>query len=246
MNIVKKLQTVSSTIRVASWDLSKTWKIIEEIGWGTKTTDYKAIKNKLMRTYSPEDMKKFYDSVSALTNRLSKAVDAYTEENKRHNLPYGGDDSYSDMLYHAVGMGKNYYDKALADPSTLQTLKVRESFSYAIPHESDYKHLKPDYHAQKAKQWLQEVMEPIKKTQGYSKVKALFKPLEDIVENIVNHKFSELPAAQDAYKIQNDVMEKLKDSNLTYRQVHELVSILEDRGYWLGNIAGAAKDSLKG
>jgi hypothetical protein len=130
--------------KVASaWSESKAWALIDKIGWGKKTTDYQAVQESLVEEYDYEDMKAFRGAVRNLYDRLAEAIRSYVEdlryEDKEHNLPYGGDDSFSDMVHHAIGLGKKYYEKVLADPASLEDLKVKESFAYCIPTEYEYK-----------------------------------------------------------------------------------------------------------
>jgi hypothetical protein len=117
------------------------WALIEHLGWGKKTTEYNDIKDTLMTTYTKEEVNGLRNFIKGKVALLSESVDRFVEKNPeaREKLPYGGDDSFGDMVYHAIGLGKETYESALKDPMTLAKLKPVESFAYAIPYPNDYK-----------------------------------------------------------------------------------------------------------
>lgn len=181
--IASRLRQVSHKIASPQWSDSKAWELVDEIGWGTKTTDYKKIKEKLMSEYGMEEMDGFNEWLESKCNRLAKAIREYVEEYsdsgnwEEPDLPYGGDDSFSDMVHHVVGLGKNYYEKVIKEikenpkspTSTLSKLKVVESFSYAIPSSYDYKRKMP----------------------SGDRIRLEIGNLEDAIKNIKNSPYSE-------------------------------------------------------
>lgn len=129
--------------RLAAMSDAEFWKIVEMLKWGRPKTDYRRMQKQLMRMWRPEDAKAFRTTMDKLYGALDKAFSKWeNEERKRVEL---GDDGYSDLLHHIIGLGKREYDKVMKDPSLAydrgQKLKFTESFSYAIPHETDWQRL---------------------------------------------------------------------------------------------------------
>jgi hypothetical protein len=120
--------------KVAAMSESEFWKLTEPYGWGTKTKNYKPIKKDLMSKLSPDKADDLNQTFRALTGRLDKALSKVVE-----GL---GDDGYSDLLAHIVGMGKREYERNLKNPQLANERANKydfaESFSYAIPHKEDY------------------------------------------------------------------------------------------------------------
>ena len=110
------------------------WDIIEPYGWGTKTTDYKAIKIDLMRRLSPDQAVSLKDKFLSLREALDQRMGIFIE-----GL---GDDSYSDLLAHIIGMGREEYAAVMANPlkgkQRSDNLEYTESFLYSLPYETDY------------------------------------------------------------------------------------------------------------
>jgi len=74
------------------------WKIVKEISWD-KYPDFDSRKLMLKGKYPLEVMDTFRDKYHEMAKLLEDAIDAFGEKNA-HNLdklPYGGDDSFSDM-----------------------------------------------------------------------------------------------------------------------------------------------------
>lgn len=119
------------------------WDLIEPYGWGTKTTDYKAIQKDLMKKITPEQTEALSTTYGLLRNRLSAAMKKAFKGDD-----WVGGDSYDDLLAHIVGMGRKEYNAVLKKPELgvkrYQEGKYRESFSYALPHKSDFESQKID------------------------------------------------------------------------------------------------------
>lgn len=242
-NKMARLQKISASLRgsyskarVASMSDSAAWKIVDEIGW-SKNHDYKSAKKMLLHKYKQEEMDQFAKWVSKKYNDLYQAVDAW--EKKDDDSLRLGDDSTSDCLHHAIGISKKYYEDALKKPEILKKLNFHESFAYCIPYNRDYELLSPQKHIEKARKWEEECLKPIRSSPGYSKAKSILKPIEDIFEDLVSGKFSDLPSSNEVYRIQENVVDKLKESHLTYKEVSAIIEHLE--GGWLGNVVDGAK-----
>lgn len=112
------------------------WDAVAEIGWGTKTTDYKVVERGILENWDNEFIRSFDDMLRELRGELASTVERY--EN-RNNVSCGcGDDGFSDLTHHVVGLGKDAYEAAMKDPRLVvrrgQDYEYTESFSYCIPH----------------------------------------------------------------------------------------------------------------
>ena len=117
------------------------WKIIDNCGWGTESTDYTAIKVKLMKFFDFDAlaMDEFSKEVQKKTGILYKLIMAY-EESSRTSCGLG-DDGFSDLLAHIVGLGQTEYDAVIKEPKLAvdraQAWEYVESFGYAVPSRYD-------------------------------------------------------------------------------------------------------------
>ena len=109
------------------------WQTIDSIGWGTKTTNCKAVKARLMR--QGEEL------CSLLSDEYGKVLG----ELYRAARDAGFDlccDSWDDTKAHVVGLGRDEFERCLADPEQLVRRMDRgnytESFSYCIPYPGDF------------------------------------------------------------------------------------------------------------
>jgi hypothetical protein len=127
------------------------WKIVDDLGWGTRTTDFKALKKQLLRNLSPNQAEGMRTTFAQLRGKLYRTLTEWEEEGDtwmetgKHGNPrsFGlGDDSFGDFLAHIIGMGKREYAAALKNPQ-LALDRARkgafeESFAYVLPYTSDY------------------------------------------------------------------------------------------------------------
>ena len=116
------------------------WAFVDSTGWGRRTTDYNAIKENLMSRLSPQQAKKMRGILDKKTGELRRAISQWERSND--DLPVS-DDSYSDLLAHIVGMGRREFANNLRNPELAYERATKgdyeESFSYALPYESDYR-----------------------------------------------------------------------------------------------------------
>lgn len=103
------------------------WDIVDQIGWGTKTTDYKFISRMLLKMSGTKrnEFEAFVRSKEAeLSKRLYDIVDGPS------------DDGFSDLCWHIVGLGKIVFDTCMKDPLYAQELydtdQYKESFAYCL------------------------------------------------------------------------------------------------------------------
>jgi len=118
------------------------WLYIQEAGWGVIDHNYDRVKKYFIERMDYKSAMGFHKRYDEKYRLLSRKVDRYceemNEERKGHGLPFSGDDSFGDMIAHAIGFGEYYFHRCLEDPRTLRSLNVEESFAYALPYESDY------------------------------------------------------------------------------------------------------------
>jgi hypothetical protein len=114
------------------------WKLVDEIGWGTKTTDYSAISKRLRKTLTCEQALSLSDHVDAACTELARAINPYFDEKGE----WFGGDSQSDFLHHVVGLGQKEWQKCIDKPKRAHKRfckgDYKESFAYAIPYKDDY------------------------------------------------------------------------------------------------------------
>lgn len=112
----------------------KFWDLVAEIGWGTKTTNYKEVRQNLLNRLSVEEMK----TVNELAHQFQVKLQSVSD------LDYCCD-TWDDCTAHIVGLGKEEYEKNIADPSLIMDRyndgDYVESFSYCLPVSLDYEKL---------------------------------------------------------------------------------------------------------
>ncbi len=117
------------------------WTIIESFSWDVRSHNeeraYNKIKFEFMQRHSEKVAGQVRDFVDARFNELYKAYDKFAEDGSTAGH-YGGDDSFSDMMHHVVGMGEKTFNAVMKDMNKLNSIKWVESFSYALPYKTDY------------------------------------------------------------------------------------------------------------
>ncbi len=108
------------------------WQIITELGWGTKSTDYKKLGAKLKTLY-PNKTEQVKTFVRAKQKMLMKKLDEFADKNGDKRTYWKmGDDSFSDLTAHIVGLGKEKYSEVMKNPLVAKTIKYEESFLYVF------------------------------------------------------------------------------------------------------------------
>jgi hypothetical protein len=119
---------------------SEAWDIIEGMNWIVECKNrrgYENMRKKFKKKYPVETAIAVRNFSAAKHNALYRAVDKYEAEHG-HLGNYGGDDSFGDLLDHAIGLGEAFYNAVLEDPSQLAKLNYVENFMYAVPYADDY------------------------------------------------------------------------------------------------------------
>jgi hypothetical protein len=176
-------------------DSAQAWAIIAEARW-SEDFNYSRIKNELMAKLSVEEVEALSKFIEDKRRDLHRAIKNGELED---SLGYG--DSYSDLLYHVVGLGKEEYEKCLNDiESVVEVSKTsRECFGYGIPDKEDYDRLDPSYFRQMANRFLTE-MESVNLSElpisdsNYKKFHESFSLIKNLLQNIIAGDFSSLEA----------------------------------------------------
>jgi len=112
------------------------WEAVAEIGWGTKTTDYKVVERGILENWDNEFISSFESTLREHCDKLARKVENY--EDRNDVSCQCGDDSFSDLTHHVVGLGKEAYEAAMKDPMLVvkrgQEYKYTESFNYCLPY----------------------------------------------------------------------------------------------------------------
>ncbi len=109
----------------------KFWELVEMVKW---PCDHHKGKVKYLKAMDRDTCKSFRKTFAKAYNELHKVAD---------NMELGvGDDGYSDLLHHIVGLGKKVFYKHCNDSSLIQKRAdesdYKESYAYCIPYDSDY------------------------------------------------------------------------------------------------------------
>ena len=115
------------------------WAEVAHFGWGTKTTDCDAIKRDILERWDDEFTEGFREHCDAFEHALYEKVERYERANDVSCEC--GDDGFGDLLSHMVGLGKEYFEACMADPSIVvergQRSDYVEKFSYGIPYTAE-------------------------------------------------------------------------------------------------------------
>ena len=115
------------------------WEIIGIVNWG-KDFDYDRIKSWMLKHLTPENAEEFRKIAREKWDAIDKMVGDRCPAQ-------GADDSHSDLFYHVIGLGKEVYEASLENYYILEERGqapygspegYKESFLYAIPHQTDY------------------------------------------------------------------------------------------------------------
>ena len=172
----RSASTMKAKLRATGFKLSAAmsdaefWDVIADIGWDGKSQDWDKIKKKLLTTLSPDQIESLNGAFEKAKGGLYKKIDLWekeeeieAEEDGRRPRTLGlGDDSFSDLISHIVGLGKAEYDAVMKNPELAYKRAVgrgpdgfTESFSYAIPFKSDLDNLSP----KKYIEWAQRLVD---------------------------------------------------------------------------------------
>ena len=114
----------------------KLWELVELAHWPCNVDKTKIM---YLKKLSEEECEQFRKLVSKAFGLLDRTIS--DNEQISDNLGVG-DDGYSDLIYHIVGLGREQYYKHLNNLKLVEKLanssKYVESFSYCLPYKDDY------------------------------------------------------------------------------------------------------------
>lgn len=108
----------------------KFWNIIDDIGWGTKTTDYRNVFEYLLKTYTIDDI------IKLRLFCIEKRKSMQTWLRNSSSGVYWGDDRFWDLGAHIVGLGKEQYYAIKEDINIAidmcDNFRYTENFEYSF------------------------------------------------------------------------------------------------------------------
>lgn len=111
------------------------WAEVEHIGWGTKTTDYEAIKQELLERWDGEFMRTFQELYYEFEGVLYEKVSNYAQRNNYYSEC--GDDGFGDLISHVIGLGYQFLEEGMEHPRRVidrgRASDFTEKFSYSFP-----------------------------------------------------------------------------------------------------------------
>jgi hypothetical protein len=158
--------------------INEFWAEVALMGWGTKG-NYDAIKLALLQKWTPSKAKQMSNTCRFLRNRL--------DEKCRKVVKGLGDDGYGDLLSHIIGLGKEEYDRNMAEPKLAAArayeYEFKECFSYCLPHKDDFKLLDPACYSNRMERVAKELMH---RTQDKHLHPGARKPMLEVVRRLVD------------------------------------------------------------
>jgi len=133
------------------------WKIISFIGLSDSGIDLDATKRRLLENYDRPTLEAASKLLEELQGELYKVVDEWAQRTDTElDL---GDDSFSDLTYHIVGLGEAEYSAVLARPALAKARADRrdfsECFSGCFPWGDDFENLNVEKHSGEARFFIE-------------------------------------------------------------------------------------------
>lgn len=129
--------------------LATFWDLVDDLGWaevdspaaGTRTrieqrrrTD--DIERTLLHTWTPDFTDGFRERMREVQSELAEAVTAWETRNGGDLISLG-DDGFSDLLWHIVGLGRDEWQRCIDNPQRVKARADKDDFvecwSYCIP-----------------------------------------------------------------------------------------------------------------
>lgn len=99
------------------------WKIVEQLGWGTQTVDYKVAGARLRDMGL--DIKALYEVFAQYKVELKSRIFDWEKANDQSCRV--GDDRFDDLTSHIIGLGRTEYERVMIDPS-LAVLRAQKHY----------------------------------------------------------------------------------------------------------------------
>lgn len=122
------------------------WEIVDSVDWPRE--DYEAAKVQILMNTAPAEVKELQDELNKRREKLDELFDeAYDEVDEDF---YVSEDGLNDCFHHIIGLGELTYESCVENPMAIvdryRAGEYTESFSYAIPHATDYEKLGSGYY----------------------------------------------------------------------------------------------------
>lgn len=220
------------TNRTAAMSESEFWKLVDELGWG-RDTNYKRIKAYILKNWTKEQWAEFDKVKDKIFNALYKRLD--------REVKGVGDDSFSDLLEHIIGLGKREYDAVMKDPSLAQKradkYDYKESFAYAIPYEDDWEKLERGVTGLKSLEFALEVYEDGLGVDLYKPVQKELKMLVDAFRNL--KQTGDVGAFKEQATKLNDAEQRIKRfREKIYKEFEDEFEAVGSQNWMTKNVAG--------
>jgi hypothetical protein len=128
--------------RSGKCDEATFWAAVAECNWAERSKEnrgYNSLKREILESWTNEFIRSFEAILSEKVVALGETIQEW-ESREGENVPCG-DDGFSDLRHHVVGLGREVYEATTANPALAKERAERydyvESFSYAIPHVND-------------------------------------------------------------------------------------------------------------
>lgn len=133
------------------------WAKVAQMGWPKLSSQSPAkVKTQAIRSgfWTPELAAQFRTIFSSKMAKLSRVIEAWELE---QNESIGcGDDSFSDLRAHIIGLGQDEFTRVVANPELAYKRAMKgqyaESFTYYVPYEDDFKALSANHFPKFSKQ----------------------------------------------------------------------------------------------
>jgi len=158
------------------------WKLIEAMNWEKYSKEYRGyyeVASNLSETHTKEVIEEMQEFVTARVHELCICIDTYEKANNTRCGEYGGDDSFSDMVCHVVGLGEAKFNEIMNDPKKLNGMEFVESFSYCFPRSDEFEYINQDYHTKRALMAINELTRILNENKPGSSDVMIIKDLMD-------------------------------------------------------------------
>jgi hypothetical protein len=141
-------------------NVDRCWAILESLNWPAIAkvkgrVSSASIQRKMIKSYSSYHILEACRFARTLRANLEKAYDVWCHTYQTRPGSFGGDDSFGDMMWHVIGMGREYYNMVLTDFNLLNSLDYREGFQYLmIEDRRDLEEFELHYHMTRCEQAL--------------------------------------------------------------------------------------------
>lgn len=180
-------------------DEGKFWDIIAELNWlencHKRKEELVGLQLRLAHKYKRPEISDVHQIAGAKAVALSQKIRRYLVDNKKSKLPYSNN-AFADLCDHAVGLGKDFYEKALADPSVLEKLDGYRSFAYVLPGLSEYSVFVDGYFEQQTEIFCKNVFEKIEEHPCSDRFDGSLDVIKDIIAQLKAGNLDKLPKAE--------------------------------------------------